>query len=294
MNIKSSLKDYLLKVSSLSELLVKDRQNMEIVLASALQKANGKKEILFPINYLEFLRDCIKKEKINYREIKTDSASSNDIFNSRFSCLLDILNDRPPVEFEIAEEIGKVADTYRGNYEIRTHFEISSSFGKKGRILMAIVRILQTKKCLELGTAYGMASLFILEALKANEPCHLSTIEGWKDLFFLSSQMLDTRYGNRVTCELGLTQDVLPRIVNSIQPLDLLFHDAGHSKEDYVRDFNMVLPILKPGSIAIIDDIRWKGDPSTYEGWKEVLNHPRVRRAVEIDNGGMGLLLIGE
>jgi predicted O-methyltransferase YrrM len=281
MNIKSSIKEYLLR-------------DIEIVLMYALQKVDGKKEILFPVNYLEFLRNCIKKEKINYREIKTDLSSSNDVFNNRFSSLLNILNNLPPIEFKIAEEIAKVADTYLGNYDIRTHFEISSSFGKKGRILMSVVRILQAKQCLELGTAYGMASLFILEALKTNDTCHLSTIEGWKDLFLLSSQMLETRYGNRVTCELGLTQDVLPSIVKSIQPLDFLFHDAGHSKEDYVRDFNMVLPILKPGSIAIIDDIRWKGDPSTYEGWHEVLNHHRVRRAVEIDNGGMGLLLIGE
>jgi predicted O-methyltransferase YrrM len=74
---------------------------------------------------------------------------------------------------------------------------------------------------------------------------------------------------------------------------------AGHSKENYIRDFHTVLPIATPGAVILMDDIRWedsrfsRDNPRCYEGWLEVVNHPTVRRAVEI-SGSMGLLLLGQ
>jgi len=91
----------------------------------------------------------------------------------------------------------------------------------------------------------------------------------------------------------------LPRLVASLPPFDFLFHDAGHSRDDYVRDFDAVSGGLAPGALVLIDDIRWKdarffeADPRCHEGWMELVNQPRVSRAVEID-GAMGLLLLRE
>jgi len=54
---------------------------------------------------------------------------------------------------------------------------------------------------------------------------------------------------------------------------------------------------LSPGNVVLIDDIRWEdarfsAQPAkTYEGWREIVRHARVRRAVEID-GNRGLLLL--
>ena len=76
-----------------------------------------------------------------------------------------------------------------------------------------------------------------------------------------------------------------------------MYHDAGHSKKHYIEDFHTVLPAMKPGAVILFDDIRWKDprfmptNPQCYEGWKEVVKHPRVRQAVEINND-MGLLLL--
>jgi predicted O-methyltransferase YrrM len=100
-----------------------------------------------------------------------------------------------------------------------------------------------------------------------------------------------------VSCHFGLTQDALPDLARSLKQIDFLFHDAGHSRDEYIRDFNAVVGILSPGSVVLIDDIRWE-DPrfsarqaETYRGWREVVGHARVRRAVEID-GNLGLLLL--
>lgn len=307
MNIRRSLiKSYtrgVKKAVEVAECTTRDRRNEDIVLSWALQKVTKDKTIHFPVHYVDLLRDCIEKKTLRIREIKTNSATSDDTSTKRFSSLVDAIRNVPPIEFSIAEEIALIADSYLINLkpierkkweaDVRYDFEISSSFGKKGRVLTTVVRLTRSKRCLELGTAYGMSALFTLEALRSGgTEFHLTTLEAGKKQFSLSSRMLKTRYGNQVSCEFGLTQEALPRIVKSLKRLDFLFHDAGHSKEDYVRDFNTVLPILAPGAVVLIDDINWSEDRSCYEGWMDIVNHPRICRAIELYNS-MGLLLLG-
>jgi predicted O-methyltransferase YrrM len=179
--------------------------------------------------------------------------------------------------------------------DVGKHFDISSSFGWKGRILSEIVRFMRPSNCLEFGTAYGMSSLFILGASKE---AHLTTVEAMEPQFSIASQILQERYGDRVRCEFGLTDNVLPHVLPSMGGVDFLFHDAGHSFENYTSDFAAVLPHFRPGAVLLLDDIRWSdsrfydGDPRCYEGWMEIVHHPRVRRAVEIDRT-LGLALLG-
>ena len=312
MNIKRLLIDSFIRVvsgaSEIAERTTRDRHNLDIVLSWALQKVGSSKDVLFPVEYAELLRDCIEKTRLKIQEIKTDSSTCRDTSGKRFASLVDALRNVPPIEFSIAEEIVLIADSYRGNVkpvesndwagDVWSHFDVSSSLGTKGRILTTVVRFTQSEQCLELGTAYGMSALFILEALKKRGTnTHLTTLEGGEPQFSMSSKILRSRYGNQVSCEHGWTQEALPRIVKSLERLDFLFHDAGHSREDYVRDFHAVLPILAPGAVVLIDDIRWEdprffqGNPRCYEGWMEIVNHGRVRRALEIS--GMGLLLLG-
>jgi predicted O-methyltransferase YrrM len=287
----------------------RDRRNVDIVLSVAFQKAILNKEIYFPSAYIDFLRDCTEKKELGIRQIKTDSGKNEGTSARRFSALVDVLRKNvPPIKFSIAEEIALIADSLRRNFEpveschwagdVSACFELSSSFGTKGRILAAIVRYTQSKRCLELGTGYGVSSLFILEALKARgAQGHLTTIEGAESTFSVTSKILETRYGDQVSCHFGWVQKVLPKIVKSLEGLDFLFHDAGHSREDYVRDFHTVLPAMAPGAMVLIDDIRWEdprfftGNPHCYKGWMKVVHHPRVRQAVEI-SGVMGLLLL--
>ena len=126
---------------------------------------------------------------------------------------------------------------------------------------------------------------------------HLTTLEGEEHQFSLASPMLKARYGDLVSCIHGLTQDQLPLIAKVPQLYDFVFHDAGHTRDDYVKDFDAFVGSLKQGAIVLIDDInwddrRWNSDPSrAHEGWLEVVSHQRVKRAVEID-GEMGLIFI--
>jgi predicted O-methyltransferase YrrM len=287
----------------------RDSRNVDLVLSAALEEAHALSTIQYPLAYVEFLRTCIEPITHTVTEIKVD-ASPPDVAAKRFSTLMDQLRSGlPAIEFAVAQQIAVAADHFRtlsdrvdmANWAGDTglHFSIASSFGSKGRILFNTIRFMRSENCLELGTAYGMSALFILGALQrgANRG-HLTTVEGWEHLYSLSSPLLKRLYGESVSCHLGRTESVLPELVKSLGRIDFMFHDCGHSAEDYVRDFGQVIEALAPGAVVLFDDIRWEdprfssGTSRTYEGWKEVTGHPRIKQAVEID-GLLGLLLLG-
>lgn len=285
--------------------------DLDLILSSALQQASANANIAYPLEFIAIVRDCLKKTVCQVKVVKAAAAGDQDIAARRFALLLDQLQSLPPFDFPAALDLALLADSLSQNPapfeaglswigDMGLHFRLSSSVGSNGRVLATIVRFMQSDRCLELGTAHGMSAAFILEALKRlGKNGHLTTVEGSEPLYAISSSVLKARYGEQVSCHLGWTQDVLEDVVRHLTEVDFLFHDAGHSKADYLRDFATVLPHLSHGAVVLIDDIRWndpkiaREDPKCYEGWLELTDHRRVRQAVEIRvNNTQGLLLL--
>lgn len=312
MTIRSKLKKLtrraLRPVADAAQDVRKDHHDVGIALSTLLLEPDALSGIRFPVAYVEFLRHCIEPVAYPVAVIKTES-SPPDTRANQFEMLVDRLRKGlPAIEYPVARDIGLIADRYRNLPEpievqrwvgdMGLHFSISSSFGRKGRILFNIVRFMRCESCLELGTAYGMSALFILAALKAYAQSGLlATIEAWDSIFSLSSSMLKQKYGEMVSCHRGASSDVLPKLLLSLGSIDFMFHDSTHTGAAYIRDFNQVVENLAPGAAVLFDDIRWDdhrivaGGTNTYRGWKTVISHPRVRRAIEID-GMLGLLLL--
>lgn len=285
-------------------------RDLDTILSWALHQASRRgKDIHFPLEFMEFVRKCLTKTSSQVELIKAHTLSSEDTQSRRFSLLINALSDIPPLDLLVAQDLALLADSHQTNLaptqagvswigDAALHFRWSSSLGAKGRILATVVRIMQSETCLEIGTAYGMSAAFILEMLQAmGGNRHLTTLEGDSSVFNLSSHILNARYGELVTCHCGWAQHVLNAVVETLTDVDFVFHDAGHSRDDYVRDFMIILSVLKSGAVVLIDDIRWydptfsNEDPRCYDGWMELVSHPRVCQAVEINNE-MGLLLL--
>lgn len=287
---------------------LRERHTVDLALSAALRQSDALAKCHDPVGFVELVRRCIQWTSFSLTEIK-HASSSDDAAALRFTTLLEVLRSgAPAIEFATATEIALIADGYACmrepvEYEhwcgdVGLHFALSSSLGRKGRLLSSIVRFCRRQHCLELGTGYGMSALFVLAALEANGVTgHLSTLESCEPQFSLASSVLKRRYPDRVSCHFGTTQNSLPLIVNDMAGVDFLFHDAGHSREDYVRDFATVSHKLVSGAIVLFDDIRWedsrfyRGPSRCYEGWLEIAHHRRVARAVEIDDS-LGMLLL--
>lgn len=313
MTLKDRLKDLVRRnvylIARHSNAAHQDRRNCDTVLSAAMSQAGALSGIGYPVAYVDFLRKCLDATDHRVTKIKRISQPQTTAASKRFDTLVDLLGTHlPAIEFSIAKDIAVIADQIRGRCEpleadfwagdVGLHFSIASSLGEKGRILFNVVRIMRSERCLEIGTAYGLSALFILSALKRSSGSgRLTTIEAFEPQFSMASSMLKQQYGDAVCCTFGLSNHVLPQIADSPGGIDFMFHDGGHSREDYVRDFGNVIKILTPGAVVLFDDIRWHdpnwshGPSDTYQGWQEVIAHPRVEQAVEID-GLLGLVLL--
>lgn len=279
-----------------------------LVRAQGAAEADGGLDPLDPAWLCEFVARCCVEQQGRVRFVK-GAPAHDDAPSRRFSSLVEVLERSvPPIPFARARDLGRYADrlrfdptpfeSWRWDTDVGLNFALSSSFAPKGRLLSAAIRVLRPGRCLELGTAYGMSSLFILSQLEASAPeGELTTVEFFEPQFTLASRMLSERHAGRVDCRKLDVASGLPTLAESLAPIDFVFHDADHTGEGYLRDFRALEPHVAPGGVVLFDDIRWThasvDDPiGCHAGWLRVVAHPRVARAVEIDDN-LGMLQLG-
>lgn len=124
----------------------------------------------------------------------------------------------------------------------------------QGRLLKMLVRMINPRMVLELGTYSGYSALCMAEGLLRPEAC-VHTIEIEDELEdFLREHFAQSPHGYRVHLHIGDAVKVLGEIEGDF---DLAFIDAN--KRDYVEYYEMVLPRIAPGGFIIADNTLWDG-----------------------------------
>jgi predicted O-methyltransferase YrrM len=281
------------------------RRDEDIVLA-ALATPELLRDLHDPVAFVSLLRGCLGRATCEIADIKHKAnVGSLQVTVDRFAGLLDGLKNLPPLDPKLAVSIGRAIDGHQVDRrpapegpgwagDVGTHFRLSSCPPSKGRILAAIARIMRCERGLEIGTAYGLSAMFMLTALR-----ELHTFEGNELPSSIARTALAALYPGRAHCHCTLSHEGIPRLGLKEGGIDFFFHDGIHTAEAYRQDFALVLPYLAPGAVVLFDDIHWedlrltKGPANTYAGWRAVVDHPRVLRAIELD-GVVGLALLGD
>ncbi|MEA2348359.1 MAG: hypothetical protein QOG62_2146 [Thermoleophilaceae bacterium] len=282
--------------------------SVDLVLAELLRAADVA-SLKDPVAYVEVLRGCFEPLRFTVKEIGDSRAAGSpgggvagDVL---FRTLLNHLGSGVfPTPAETAVRVACVADELLADREpfdrpdwagdVGLHALAASSFGRKGRMLAAAARIMRTTQAIELGTGYGMASVFLSSALGPDNG--VVTVEiSWPQVDVARRVLAEAGCDN-VQLIAGAASGTVEEVKAVVSQADLMFHDAEHSAAAYVDDFAAFEPVLAPGALVIYDDIAWSNPrtPSSdlpYEGWLKVASHARVRRAVELD-GEFGMLLL--
>ncbi len=122
------------------------------------------------------------------------------------------------------------------------------------RILEFMTAALLPEKILEIGTAVGFSS--IVMAYAGYRKVHITTIE--KDPERVRKAKENIRRAcveENITVLTGNAEEILPDIEDSF---DLVFLDAA--KAQYIRYLEMLLPVMKEGSVLISDNCLQDGD----------------------------------
>ena len=146
--------------------------------------------------------------------------------------------------------------------------------------LFKLVRAQRPERVLELGTNLGVAAAYLNAALDLNGTGHLTTIEGDPTLAELASEHLEATSERAADVIQGRFQDVLPKLLPRVAPLDLVFLD-GHHEDRPTRDyFAQIAPHLAPHALVVFDDVEpWRG---VYRAYRAVMGANPGARAVHL------------
>jgi predicted O-methyltransferase YrrM len=202
----------------------------------------------------------------------------------------------------VAAHVGQIGDPYPEPIygTVADHFAASSSSRPRLALLAHLVKMVDAKSILEIGTAYGMSAIAMA---KAQEKPALITVDGFEPQISISRRLFRATFPDGGVEQIaGDKSEVIARLVRDGRRFDFVLHDGGHDGDAYVRDFADMLPSLTRNSLLLIDDIDWDCTPEVrartshsrrtcYEGWREVAQHDRVEGAIEIRRK-LGIVLV--
>lgn len=129
---------------------------------------------------------------------------------------------------------------------------------KSGLFLYILCKIIKPKTVIETGVAYGLSSMYILQALFENKKGTLYSIDSvfspWQ-----SKEMIGSAIPPHL-CEnwrlvFGPSSEKLKETLSSLDSLDLFFHDSLHTYKNMQFEFETVWPFVNKDGFLISDDI---------------------------------------
>lgn len=123
----------------------------------------------------------------------------------------------------------------------------------QGRILKMFCRMIRPRRILELGTFTGYSALCLAEGLVDGGEVHTIEIDDEIE-DFTRSHIDRSPFRDRIKLFIGDAVDIIPSLIDTY---DIVFIDAN--KRDYLKYYELVLPIVRPEGFILADNTLWDG-----------------------------------
>ena len=156
--------------------------------------------------------------------------------------------------------------------EIARRASVSS---RDAAVLYRLACYLKPRHILELGTCLGHSTI----ALACGAPSALLySIEGNADLQSVAGKHLAQAGLDGVILINDTFRNALPRVLEEVSGLDLVFLDGDHRKEETIFLCQSILPALSSRGVLAIHDIHWSNE--MIEAWDIVQELPEVTASI--------------
>ncbi|GAB2985297.1 hypothetical protein GCM10027049_24830 [Mucilaginibacter puniceus] len=154
---------------------------------------------------------------------------------------------------------------------------------KMAQLLYRLVADLQPQNIIELGTCFGVTSIYLQ---KAAPNAKVYTLEGCPQTAGVAKESFKKAGLNGIELTTGNFDNTLPGVIAGLDKLDFVFVDGNHQKQATLNYFEWCLPKVYDGTLLIFDDIYWS--EGMKEAWVQIKAHPKV--TVTIDLFWIGLV----
>lgn len=185
-----------------------------------------------------------------------------------------------------------VADLGAGSKKFKSHkrfvrhlVKYNASSKKQGELLFRLVAYFKPNNIIELGTSLGLGTLCLA---MPNAKAHVFTIEGCPAIANIAAQSFKFAQAKNITQHIGSFISELPKIMNKLEKVDLVYFDGHHDYRATMEYFNICLPKASPLAIFVFDDIYWS--KGMTKAWNEISANSAV--SVSFDFFDFGIVIL--
>jgi len=147
---------------------------------------------------------------------------------------------------------------------------------KQAQLLFRVAKFFQSKVSLELGTSFGLSSLYLSQYNSTNQ---LYTIEGCPNIAKVAQLNFEKLKVKNIHSIVGDFSEQLPAILKKLKTVDLVYFDGNHTEEATLNYFETCFPYIHNETIFIFDDIYWSKGMTA--AWKKIKADTRVKVTVD-------------
>ncbi len=159
-----------------------------------------------------------------------------------------------------------------------------------GTLVMRLVRELAPRRCLELGTGFGVSTSYQAAALELSGAGDIVSLDLEGMTRIAGPGLAGIGLGDRVELRPGRIEETLPGALGMAAPIDFALLDADHTEAGTVGAFDALAPHLSPGAVIMVDDVNWTAE--MRRAWQAVRAHPHVDASVRLRR--IGILIMAD
>jgi predicted O-methyltransferase YrrM len=245
------------------------------------------------MNYLFTLLKLLKYNILKGNAHKIHSPFVFDLYNQIFK------NKQEFYAYEKIEEIRKEllsderslevldlgAGSKSGNHKSRKINDITKTASKAKKypqLLFRMANYFQPETILELGTSVGLSTMYLAIARSKSQ---VITIEGSPEIRNLALKNFEKCCLKNIRSIEGNFDSKLPKVLDEIKTLDMVFFDGNHRKLPTLAYFKLCQQKANEKSIFIFDDIYWSKEMA--EAWEIIKRDPSVTVTIDIFQMGI-------
>ena len=143
---------------------------------------------------------------------------------------------------------------------------------KSGLFLYLLCKIIKPEKIVETGVAYGLSSMYILQALNENNKGTLYSIDSvfspWQSKEMIGA-VIPSNLRHRWKFIFGSSSEKLQDTLSQLHKIDIFFHDSLHTYKNMTFEFETAWKFIVKNGFLISDDI---GDNNAFYDFTKKIN----------------------
>ena len=158
----------------------------------------------------------------------------------------------------------------------------SLTSAKLSRLIYRLIKSSESKVLLELGTSFGINSLYMASAW---DDSNLTTLEGCENTANISQSIFDKSGLENIKLIQGNINKTLNDYLAFSGKIDFIFIDANHKYEPTMAYFNKLLMKTHDDTVLVIGDIHWSHEME--KAWKEIKDSQIVTLSIDVFEAGI-------